>query len=95
MRRKRGRYVLPDSRHCRKTPKASFSSLLAPGLVPGQENAAGKRPGLHRGQVHPAAEGGEERRAAADEDRVGDERVLVDQQARMAAAEIGKPTSWS
>src|SRR5207247_4382165 len=51
----------------------------APGLVPGQEHAVGKRPGLHQVQVDPVVQGREERRAAAHQDRVGDDRVLVDQ----------------
>jgi hypothetical protein len=34
----------------------------APGLVPGQEHAAGKRPGLHQVQVHPVVRGGFRRR---------------------------------
>lgn len=34
---------------------------------------------LHQAQVHPVVQGGEERRAAAHQDRVGDDHLLVDQ----------------
>jgi hypothetical protein len=39
----------------------------------------GKRPGLHQPQIHPVVQGCEERRAAAHQDRMGDDHVLVDQ----------------
>src|SRR5207248_11342946 len=61
------------------SPRRSEVGYSAPGLVPGQEHAVGKRPGLHQVQVHPVVQGREERRAAAHQDRVGDDRVLVDQ----------------
>src|SRR6185295_15162810 len=60
------------------TTEAEVGSL-APGLVPGQEYAVGKRAGLDQVQVHPVVQGREERRAAAHQNRVGDDRVLVDQ----------------
>src|SRR6478752_2803138 len=44
-------------------------------LIPGQDHAAGERPRLHQVQVHPACQRGEERRAAAHEDRMGDDLV--------------------
>src|SRR3954469_10611276 len=49
------------------------------GLIPRQDHAAGKRPGLHQVQVHPVVQGRKERRAAAHQDRCGDQHVLVDQ----------------
>src|SRR5207302_841372 len=61
------------------TSRRSQVGYSAPRLVPGQEHAVGKRPGLHQVQVHPVVQGREERRAAAYQDRVGDDRVLVDQ----------------
>src|SRR6266581_4661355 len=61
------------------SPRRSEVGYSAPGLVPGQEHAVGKRPGLHQVQVHPVVQGREKRRAAAHQDRVGDDRVLVDQ----------------
>src|SRR3954451_1020358 len=61
------------------SPRRSEVGYSPPGLVPGQEHAVGKRPGLHQVQVHPLVHGSEERRAAAHQDRVGDDRVLVDQ----------------
>ena len=35
------------------SPRRSEVGNSAPGLVPGQEHAVGKRPGLHQVQVHP------------------------------------------
>src|SRR5256884_9236572 len=56
------------------SPRRSEVGYSAPGLVPGQEHAVGKRPGLHQVQVHPVVQGREERRAAAHQDRVGEDR---------------------
>ena len=76
------------------SPRRSEVGYSAPGLVPGQEHAVGKRPGLHQVQVHPVVQGREERRAAAHQDRVGDDRVLLISPARMAAAaRVAPPTS--
>lgn len=53
------------------SPIARRESRSAPRLVPGQDHAAGKRPRLHQVQVHPAVQRGEERSAAAHQDRIG------------------------
>src|SRR5262249_1770351 len=55
------------------SPRRSEVGHSAPGLVPGQEHAVGKRPGLHQVQVHPVVQGREERRPAAHQDRMGDD----------------------
>ena len=55
-------------------PRGVEKARLAPRLVPGQNHPAGKRPRLHQIQVHPAIQRGEERRAAAHQDRMGDDR---------------------
>ena len=52
-------------------PDRAVESLSAPRFVPGQDHAAGKRPRLHQVQVHPAVQRGEERCAAAHQDRMG------------------------
>src|ERR687891_2993376 len=39
------------------SPRRSEVGYSAPGLVPGQEHAVGKRPGLHQVQVHPVVQG--------------------------------------
>ena len=52
-------------------PDRAEESRSAPRLVPGQDHAAGKRPRLHQVQVHPAVQRGEERSAAAHQDRMG------------------------
>ena len=48
---------------------AKADERSAPRLVPGEHHAAGERPCLHQVQVHPAIQRGEERRAAAHQDR--------------------------
>src|SRR4051812_45590123 len=73
------RYGSLDTRESPAEPGRSEVGYSAPGLVPGQDHAVGKRPGLHQGQVHPVVQGREERRAAAHQDRCGDQHVLVDQ----------------
>src|SRR5688572_24047328 len=42
------------------SPRLSEVGYSPPGLVPGQEHAVGKRPGLHQVQVHPAVVQGRE-----------------------------------
>jgi hypothetical protein len=52
-------------------PDRAEESPSAPRLVLRQDHAAGKRPRLHQVQVHPAVQRGEERSAAAHQDRIG------------------------
>lgn len=52
-------------------PDRAEESPSAPPLVPGQDHAAGKRPRLDQVQVHPAVQRGEERGAAAHQNRMG------------------------
>ena len=49
-------------------PRGGYA--LSASSVPGQNHPAGKRPRLHQVQVHPAIQRGEERRAAAHQDRM-------------------------
>jgi hypothetical protein len=65
-----------DSASSRADPRPGIHRLVSYRV---QEHAVGKGPGLHQGQVHPVVQGREERCAAAHQDRVGDDRVLVDQ----------------
>jgi hypothetical protein len=57
----------------RADPRGGYS---APGLIPGQDHAVGKRLGLHQVQVHPVVQRREERRAAAHQDRCADQPCL-------------------
>src|SRR3954453_9587582 len=51
----------------------------APGLIPREDHAIGKRPGLDQVQDHPVVQGSEERATAAYQRWMRNDHVLVDQ----------------